>query len=120
MTRGDRILVAALAALALLLVPLTLAHGAESARDVIIEAPDGTSVVPLGDDAELRIEGRVGVVEVVVRDGGVRVEEADCPDSVCVHTGTIDSPGSVIACVPNGVVVRIGGGGASGVDTVIR
>jgi len=87
---------------------------------VIIEAPGGTSVVPLGDNAELRIEGLHGDVEVVVRDGGVWVEGADCPDRVCVHTGTIDSPGSVIACVPNAVVVRIGGGGAAGVDTVVR
>jgi hypothetical protein len=48
-----------------------------------------------------------GGIKVVVRDGGVRIVEADCPKHVCVNTGAIRLPGQVIACVPNKTLIEI-------------
>jgi hypothetical protein len=48
------------------------------------------------------------------------VTDSTCPDRVCVHTGAISAPGSMIACVPNGVVVRIGGEESDGLDARVR
>ena len=42
-----------------------------------------------------------------IRDGEVRMTEADCPDKSCVHTAPISSHGGVIVCLPNRVVLRI-------------
>ena len=52
-----------------------------------------------------------GVHLVVVIDGGaVWVEEADCPDLVCKHTGKVSRGGDVILCVPAGVRILVKGG----------
>ncbi|MDY0341332.1 MAG: NusG domain II-containing protein, partial [Coriobacteriia bacterium] len=71
-------------------------------------------------DAEYRIAGALGDVVVRVADGAVRIDESGCPDQTCVRTGAISTPGSVIACVPNRVVVRVGGDGDGGLDARIR
>jgi len=51
----------------------------------------------------------------------VRVVSAFCPEHICEAQGWIERPGEVIACVPNGVLVRIvGAGGEREVDGVTR
>jgi hypothetical protein len=118
MTRADRILIAVLAALALLSWPIAGAWATDDA--VVITGPGGTTVVPLEVDRTLQVQGDEGGVTVAIRAGHVLVTDSDCPDQVCVHTGSIHRPGAVIACVPNGVVVRIGSGGDDGFDARIR
>ena len=46
---------------------------------------------------------------VVYEGGSVRIEEADCPDQVCVKTGWLRSDGQISACVPGHVLVRMEG-----------
>lgn len=46
---------------------------------------------------------------ITVRDGTVFFSESDCPDGVCVKTGTLDSAGDSAACVPNRVAITIRG-----------
>lgn len=119
MTRADRLLVVALAVLALIAWPL-VAAAAGSGQRVTISGPAGESVVALSEPGTLLVEGRAGTVCVVIEGETVRVTEADCPDQVCVKTGAISSAGAVIACVPNGVVVQVEGGGDGGLDARIR
>lgn len=119
MTRSDRLLILALAALTLLTWPLAASAGAPAER-VTISGPAGVSSVPLKQDATLVVQGQRGTVKVVVKDEAVRVESADCPDHVCVKTGSISATGGVIACVPNGVVISIEGGESSGIDARIH
>ena len=38
---------------------------------------------------------------------GVRVEEADCKNQICVKTGAIHFPGEVIACMPHRMMIYI-------------
>lgn len=40
-------------------------------------------------------------------DGGVAFVHSDCPDQVCVHSGSIRRGGEKIACVPNQILVQI-------------
>lgn len=120
MTRGDRLLIAVLACLALVAWPLASAVAGGRGGQVVLSAPVGETVVSLSRDAVYELQGATGVVTVEVHDGSVSVVESDCPDHTCVRTGAISAPGSVIACVPNGVVVRIGGEGDDGLDARIR
>lgn len=74
-------------------------------RTVVIHA-DGREVacLPLDVDTVYAIsEGNV----IEIRDGGVRMIRADCPDQICVHTGRITETGQSIVCVPHRVVVTI-------------
>jgi hypothetical protein len=118
-TRADRLLIVVLAVVALLAWPLAASAGSAGAR-VEITGPDGFTGVSLADEASLVVAGSSGEVLVEVSGDHVRVAEADCPDQVCVRTGAVAAAGSVIACVPNGVVVRVTGGESDGFDARIR
>lgn len=120
MTRADRLVIAVLAALALVAWPLASAAARAEGVSAVISGPDGQSVVPLSEDAEYRIAGAMSDLTVCVDDGTVSVTESGCPDRICVHTGGVSAPGEVIACVPNRVVVRIGGERADDLDARIR
>lgn len=119
MTRADRTVIVLLAAFALAAWPLAVAV-AEDASQVTITGPLGKTVVPIGTDAVYEIDGALGTVTVTIKDGSAAVTESDCPDHVCVRTGAVRTPGSVIACVPNRVIVRVGGDDTDGLDARVR
>ena len=85
-----------------------------------LEILQGNTVVgmyDLAEDAQIPI-GDTCVCEI--RDGEVRMTEADCPDQICVHSRAIDETGGSIVCLPNHIVLRIADADDSGreVDTI--
>ena len=46
---------------------------------------------------------------VAYENGSVRIDEADCPDQVCVRTGWLQRDGQISACVPGHVLLRVEG-----------
>ena len=98
------LLTAALLAAALFLL-------SEQGRQVQVTV-DGTVVatLPLDTDTTRVIEGAGGSNRVVIKDGRVRVEEADCPDGLCVGQGAISRAGQTIVCLPHRLVVTVLGG----------
>lgn len=120
MTRGDRVLIVALLCMTLLVWPLALARADGQDGQVVITGPAGESTVPLSRDATYHIRGAMSGVVVRVAQRSVRIDESGCPDQTCVLTGAVSAPGSVIACVPNRVVVRIGGEADGGIDARVR
>ncbi len=121
MTHGDRILVVAVACLVLLSVPLVSLASGGSHESALVQSARGTTVIDLTRDADYEIEGRRGVVHLRVAAGAVSAVAADCPDHVCVNSGTA-APGRPIVCVPNGVSVTLSGngGGEGDLDAVSR
>ena len=120
MTRADRVLIAAIAVAALLAWPLAARAAGSDASSVEIAGPAGVSVLRLDADTVVAVDGHLGTVRVRIKDGSVWVTESCCPNHVCVRTGAISSPGSVVACVPNGVTVSIGGSDRVGLDTLFH
>ncbi|NLX71576.1 MAG: NusG domain II-containing protein [Clostridiales bacterium] len=62
------------------------------------------------EPVELRVDaggGRYNTVVITYEE--VRIEEANCPDQLCVKTGAIRSPGQAIVCLPHKVTVTITG-----------
>ena len=55
----------------------------------------------------IRVEyaGSYNLIEI--KDGSIRVLEADCPDQICVETAPVCSTHEVIVCMPNKVIVEI-------------
>lgn len=39
--------------------------------------------------------------------GGISFESSDCPDQICVHSGTLTRPGQTAACLPNQLLLRL-------------
>ena len=42
-----------------------------------------------------------------IRGGEIRMTEADCPDQICVQTGSISKEHEMIVCMPHKVIVEI-------------
>lgn len=102
----------------LLLLAAALVFGAVLAAVLLLRSPGGTVQVrvagavtagyPLDVDASYTITGANGGTNLlVIEDGAARIEEASCPDGVCVHTGRIRRNGQSIVCLPNQAVVEI-------------
>lgn len=80
-------------------------------RTVLVSV-DGRVVeeLALDADADLHVEGLIGVSRVLVEDGRVRFVDSPCHARYCVHAGWLSRGGQVAACLPNGVVVEVEGG----------
>jgi hypothetical protein len=80
-----------------------------SSAAVVVEI-DGQAVYryKLAEDLKpFRIETENGFNTLEIKDGRVRVVEADCPDLICVHTGWRSHVGQLIVCMPHYLVVKI-------------
>ena len=112
LTWADRLTLYALLGLGVgfLLVP----PGSGAATGVAITGRGGFTVeAAIAEEGTYEVPGPLGATAVVVRDGAAAVESSPCPHQMCVSMGAVASPGQVIVCVPNGVVVRVlGRGGA--------
>ncbi|MDY0087382.1 MAG: NusG domain II-containing protein [Coriobacteriia bacterium] len=102
MTRGDRLIGLAIIVVALLAAPQAGALLAPHAGDIIVRGPAGTTVIDPSRDGVYIVQGRTGQVEFQSRDGEVRAIRADCPDHLCVRSGSV-APGRPVICAPNGV-----------------
>lgn len=101
------LLLAAAAALPFLLAP----SGA-----LTCEIRQGDSVVRrvrladgYADTITIKGETVTNVIEISGKT--VRFASSDCPDQVCVRTGTLTRAGQIAVCLPNRVVVRLVGVG---------
>ena len=61
----------------------------------------------IDDEDEIKIESNEGYNVVKIHDHGVKIDEASCPDKVCVHEGFITKPSESIVCLPNKVHIKI-------------
>ena len=71
---------------------------------------DGTVVreLPLSQNTTWEIPGaNGGTNRLVIQDGQAWVEEASCPDGLCIGMGKISRSGQSVICLPNRVVVEI-------------
>lgn len=119
MTKADKILLLVFVVLSLLLYGLTRFYYSSPSTDsadfaerkVIIKVGgEIVKTIPFeeGTSAQrLMIEGKRGQAVIEIKDQGVRMLEAPCPDQICVKQGWLKSPGRSIICVPNEVVIYI-------------
>jgi hypothetical protein len=65
--------------------------------------------IDLREDGLIEVEGADAYNLLEVKDGTIRMAEANCPSQTCVHAGTKSASGSLIVCLPNRVVVKLTG-----------
>lgn len=65
------------------------------------------TVLPLSQEARQVVECEEGVNTVVVQDGGVHIEDADCKGGDCMKQGTIHDQGRLLVCLPHKLIVEI-------------
>lgn len=80
----------------------------EGAQVSIRWQDNAPKVYPLSEDRTLSFEGNNGEWNVVViRDGQVFMQEASCPDQICVRHAPTNQTADPIVCLPNRLVVKI-------------
>ncbi len=60
---------------------------------------------PLDEERRITLGG--GTNTFVIENGRVKMEEADCPDKICIRQGWISHTSECITCLPNRVVLEI-------------
>ena len=78
-------------------------------KQVVIESGKNIWYYQLDKNKELKIKGNLGESTIKIDDGFVFFENSPCPNKLCVQSSAITKNGEWIACLPNGVFVRIEG-----------
>ena len=124
--RYDLLLLAALVLVGLALTAFVLLSRMNSASDgltvTVRQDNEVIATLPLDEDAAYAVQGEDGDTTnlVVIEDGTVHMEEADCPDQLCVKQGKIRYAGDSLICLPNRVVVEISGEDEQALDAVAK
>lgn len=109
--RLNLILVLAIAAIACVGLVATRLMGANTNADtatvVIRDGEQNVYELPLSQNTTKSVTTDLGTNLIEIKDGRVRVEEADCPNQDCVHQGWIDAAGQQIVCLPHKLTVDI-------------
>ena len=61
----------------------------------------------LNQDREEIIVSAYGNNHLIIKDGEAWIEDASCPDKICIYTGKIHEPGSLVVCLPNRMIAEI-------------
>jgi hypothetical protein len=76
--------------------------------------------VNVNEQKTVTIETDIGKNVIQIDHGKVTMIEADCPDKVCLNTGTIEKVNRSIVCLPNKVHVQITGDLEEEIDVIVQ
>lgn len=112
MKKGDKIVLASIIVISLVLFFLTGQTLREAQNKYVSVQISGREVqkISLKKEKELReynFKTKLGTNKVLVKDGKVWVQESNCPDQICVHMAPIEKVGETIICLPHEFLVEI-------------
>lgn len=106
--KADAILIAFCLVLSAVLY-FCFAKNSEAGTKAVVRINGETAATySLAIDGEYPLNGGTNIL--IIKDGAAHMEDADCPDKLCVKQGTISRSGQCITCLPNRVTVTIEGG----------
>ena len=118
MKKNDWILAAAIFFVAVLTIGLQLLKTTDEYSEVEIQVNGELyGRYRLEQDQEIDVNDKN---KVLIKDGKVRMEDADCPDQICVNHRAISRDCESIICLPNQTIVTIRGGEEPEVDEIAR
>ncbi|MCR5451173.1 MAG: NusG domain II-containing protein [Lachnospiraceae bacterium] len=76
---------------------------------VVIQHNDSIKEYPLSEDNDIAIMDILNNYHnlVIIKDGKVWMEKADCPDKLCMKQGKISKEGQSIVCLPHKIIVSL-------------
>ena len=75
---------------------------------------------PLSTDCRVSVRGRIGPMQLEIRNRAVRVVSSTCPRQICLFAGRIGRTGQQIICSPNHILIEIISSRKDGPDAVTR
>lgn len=106
-SKGDLILLTTLLLVGGVSFLLWRSHAVGGNQVKIILDGEVVASYPLNEDKEYVVEQEMGTNRVVIRNGKVTVDQADCPDKICQQHRPIQKVGETIICLPHKLVVEI-------------
>lgn len=111
MTKGVKIIfVCVIVAFAVsAVISLYMLRPAQSRKAVVIR--DNTELYSFdlsnAEDETIRIDYEGGGYNIIeIKNGEIRISEADCPDNTCVKTGVLKSEEMPVVCLPHHLILR--------------
>ena len=94
-----------------ILFALAFLLGSFNLQNPVVRIKKGNQIVEvirMSDVEDYEIVN-LGTNKVRIESDGVYMENANCPDKLCVHQGRISKTGQSIICLPNKIIVEIVG-----------
>jgi len=66
----------------------------------------------------IEIDNGLGKNSVKIQMGHIHIDEADCPNQICISDGEIQNVGEILVCLPNKVLIEIKGNNKTVVDAI--
>ncbi len=109
--KADIVLFIVLLAFGFAMLFFTIRAASSPGQQVVINV-DGNEYgrYPLDQDNVIEIHNGDRQNTVTIKDGGVSMSYSTCENQICVHEGVVTTPGQLIVCLPNYVIVEIEGG----------
>lgn len=121
--KNDIIVMAAILLLSGVFYALGILSPKDAGAQVLIRI-DGElyKSLPLDKDGSYPIKQETGDYNlVVIKDGKAFIQEASCPDKLCIRQGKISFENETVVCLPNKLVLEIDGStDAPGLDAVAK
>jgi len=70
-----------------------------------IKSPEGIQNLPLKNDNYISLKNNK--VGIIIKDRKCYFAENDCPNQTCVHSGYVTTPGQILVCLPNKIIITI-------------
>ena len=86
-------------------IPFLRAHPRDTVE--VYKVDDVIARYPLDEDRTFSVEGRMGALEVEIKDNQVRVLSSPCPHQICRDTGWISEAYEQIVCAPNLIFINL-------------
>lgn len=122
MKKGDIIIVVLLAVIAITGSVYTFMRGANTGDKYVVISHDQEELynIKINDNYENTIHYDVDGEhnEIIIKNGEVWIETANCNNQVCVKEKPISRPGQVIVCLPHKLIVEIKGKTEESIDII--
>ena len=105
--KGDYIIILCSLLIALIPIGIRAFRGMPEQREAVVTVLEEGRVIYRGPAVtDHVVETYGGSNRIVIRNGDVYMEYADCPDQTCVKEGKA-KPGKPLVCLPNHVIVTV-------------
>lgn len=74
----------------------------------------------LNQDRDVSVSGPLGETKIRIKAGKVNILGSPCPNQYCLKMGKLGDGGAALVCVPNEIVVRLGGKDSGELDAISR
>jgi hypothetical protein len=87
-------------------------------RLVVFKQNSVIAEYPLGGDVAFTVNGKMGPLDIEIKNGIANIRHAGCPKGICTRSGGISNSNGRLICAPNNIMIQIQSANSGGVDGI--